>query len=108
MAIAFMVNALMALQVSERQWVFLELPENFGTISPPNDLRHDILCVPPGQLPIGFSVKPGLCRVGARCRALLLGEMSGIIGLRAVVSRCRFIGCHAVVTNTFTQWPALK
>src|SRR5690606_36814319 len=108
MAIAFMVNALMSLHIPERQWVFLELPENFGTISPPNDLRHDILCVPPRQFPVGFLVKPGQCRVGARCRALLLGEVFGVIGFRAVVSRCRFIRCHAVVTITFTQWPAVR
>jgi hypothetical protein len=87
MAIAFMVNALMALKVSERGRVFLELPEHFGTISPSNDLWHDILCVPPRQFPVGFLVKPGQCRVGARCRALLLGEVFGIVGLRAVISR---------------------
>src|SRR5690554_4041650 len=107
-SVAFMVNALMALQVSERGRVFLELPEHFGTISPSNDLWHDILCVPPGQFPVGFSVKPGQRRVGARSRALLLGEVFGIVGLRAVISRCRFIGCHPVVTNTFTQWPAVR
>src|SRR5690554_2379287 len=108
MAIAFMVNALMSLQIPERQWVFLELPEHFGTISPSNDLWHDILCVPPRQLPVGFSVKPGQCRVGSRCRAFLLGEVFGIVGFRAVVSRCRFIHCHAVASILFTLWPAVR
>src|SRR5690606_12975529 len=107
MAIAFMVNALMALKVSERGRVFLELPEHFGTISPSNDLRHDIFCVTPGQFPVSFLVKPGQCRIGARCRALLLGKVFGVIGFQAVISRCRFIRCHAEVTITFTQWPAV-
>src|SRR5690554_870371 len=107
-SVTFMVNALMALQVSKRGWVFLEFPDHFGTVSPSNDLWHDILCVPPGQFPVSFLVKPGLCRISARCRALLLGEMSGIIGLRAVVSRCRFIHCHAVASILFTLWPAVR
>src|SRR5690554_4510012 len=96
MAIALVVNTLVEINVSEIIWFSLETPERRWRIIRPIRLGGHILCVSPGQLPIGFSVKPGLCRISTRCRALLLGEMSGIIGLRAVVSRCRFIRCHPV------------
>src|SRR5690554_686049 len=108
MAIALVVNTLVEINVSEIIWFSLETPERRWRIIRPIRLGGHILCVPPRQLPVGFSVKPGQCRVGARCRALLLGEVFGVIGFRAVVSRCRFIRCHPVAPTTLTHWPAVR
>src|SRR5690554_3537356 len=108
MAIALMVNTLVEINVGEIIWFSLETSEHRWRIIRPIRLRGHILCVAPGQFPVGFLVKPGQCRISARCRALLLGEVFGIVGFRAVVSRCRFIHCHAVASILFTLWPAVR
>src|SRR5690554_792700 len=108
MTIALVVNALMEINVGEIVRLLLEASERCWGIIRPIRLRGHILCVAPGQFPVGFLVKPGQCRISARCRALLLGEVFGVIGFRAVVSRCRFIHCHAVASILFTLWPAVR
>src|SRR5690554_2746266 len=108
MAIALVVNTLVEINVGEITWFSLETSERRWRIIRSIRLRGHILCVAPGQFPVRFSVKPGQCRVGARCRALLLGEVFGIVSLRAVISRCRFIHCHAVASILFTLWPAVR
>src|SRR5690554_1177964 len=108
MAIAPVVNTLVEINVGEIVRLLLETSERRWRIIRPIRLRGHIFCVTPGQFPVSFLVKPGLCRMSARCRALLLGEVFGVIGFQAVVSRCRFIHCHAVASILFTLWPAVR